>query len=137
MGLLNPPAFSAVVDDPEAIIGGIVGVDRGLAVWGNAAPISHPAETLQDPALRVTFDRVFEALSPDLVLYDLPPILVCDDVLAFQDQLDGLLLVARGGVTTAQDVREVEMLTEGKLPLVAVVMNEAEDGRAERYAEYY
>jgi tyrosine-protein kinase Etk/Wzc len=137
LGIKDPGRFAAILEQAVSPLDGIKRVGHGLAVMANATPLKTPAETMQDPRLIAALDTVFETLSPNLVLYDLPPILVCDDVLAFQDQLDGLLVVARGGLTTAREIREIERLIEDRLPLIGVVLNEAEDGRAERYAGYY
>ena len=73
------------------------------------------------------------ALQPDVVLYDLPPALACDDVIAFLPQLDGVLLVVGGGLTQAEDVRKCERLLAGQTPLLGVILNKAEDPSIEPY----
>lgn len=74
-----------------------------------------------------------ETLNPDVMLYDLPPTLACDDVLAFLPRVDGVLLVAGGGITSAEDVRRCERLFEGQAPLLGVILNKTEDPVSEPY----
>lgn len=104
-----------------------------FAVGTNAKPAAHPAETIQEPATVATLDGLQAAYAPDVVLYDLPPALACDDVLAFLPQVDGVLLVAAGGVTSAEDVRACERLFDGQAPLLGVILNKAEDPAIEPY----
>ena len=72
-------------------------------------------------------------LQPDVMLYDLPPALACDDVIAFLPQVDGVLLVAAGGMTSADEIRECERLFAGQAPLLGVILNKAEDPAIEPY----
>jgi Mrp family chromosome partitioning ATPase len=65
-------------------------------------------------------------LSPHVVLFDLPPVLAQDDVLALKPHLDCILMVAGGGVTTQRDLREAGQRLGEDLPILGVVLNMAE-----------
>lgn len=104
-----------------------------LAAGLNAEPVSDAAELIQEPATRAALDAMRAALRPDVVLYDLPPALSCDDVIAFLPQVDGVLLVAGGGLTKADDVRKCERLFAGQTPLLGVILNMAGDPAIEPY----
>lgn len=67
--------------------------------------------------------RMQAALRPDVVLYDLPPLLEFDDTIAFLPQVDGVLLVADGTKTTDEDLAVCERLLEGESALLGVVLN--------------
>ncbi len=102
-------------------------IGGGLAIGLNGGAESYPAELLQDPTTARVLDRMEAELEPDVVLYDLPPVLSHDDVIAFRDRFDCVLMVVGGGRTRADQVREsVRRLGEDK-PLVGVVLNHAED----------
>ena len=75
-----------------------------------------------------------ELLQPDVVLIDTPPALSSDDVLSLSDEVDAVLLVVDGTVTTPEDVRACERLFEGRLPLLGTVLNRAQDRAMDRYA---
>lgn len=133
LGVRDPGSmrdFLTGVRPPEAHL---LRAEPNLAVGLNAAPAANAAELLQEPAARAALDAMQAALRPDVVLYDLPPALLCDDVIAFLPQVDGVLLVAGGGRTQANDVRKCERLFADQTPLLGVVLNKAEDARIEPY----
>ena len=66
-----------------------------------------------------------KALRPDVVLYDLPPVLECDDLSAFLAQIDGVLLVADGTQTMAGQIAASERLFEGPTRSLGVILNRA------------
>lgn len=108
-------------------------VGANLALGLNAVPAASPAELLQEPAAAAALDRMETELAPDVILYDLPPALVCDDVIAFLPRVDAVMLVAGGGVTTAADIRACERLFGTETPLLGVILNKAEDGKVDPY----
>jgi protein-tyrosine kinase len=105
-----------------------------LALGLNAAPDENAAETLQNPKTHATLNAMRQALTPELVIYDLPPMLVSDDVSAFLPQLDGVLLVSDGTQTTAAQLLECERMLDGQVPLLGVVLNRARASSIPRYS---
>ncbi|WP_166418537.1 CpsD/CapB family tyrosine-protein kinase [Cochlodiniinecator piscidefendens] len=103
-------------------------VGPNLVVGLNAETVDAPAEMLQENMTGDVLDEMLDTLLPDVVLYDLPPALSNDDVLSFLPNIDGVLLVASGSMTTAREIRDVELMLGGKKPLIGVVLNKAEDG---------
>ena len=108
-------------------------VAPNLAVALNATPVFDSAELIQEPPMARTLAAMRATLRPDVVLYDLPPALACDDVIAFLPQVDGVLLVAGGGITSAEQVRECERLFADHAPLLGVILNKSEDPAIEPY----
>ena len=71
--------------------------------------------------------RQMEAeLEPDVVIYDMPPALYHDDVMAFREHYDGVLLVVGGGTTKANEIRELKRRFGEDKPLLGVILNKAE-----------
>ena len=101
-----------------------IGEHLALGVNGRTDPFA--AELLQHPNTTTILTRMQEELGADLILYDLPPALAMDDVLAFRPHIDCVLLVVGGGETRARDVREVQRRLGDDLPILGVVMNKAE-----------
>jgi len=97
----------------------------GLALGLAEAPDRNAAETLHNPDCALAMDEMILALDPDVVLYDLPPILSYDDAAAFLPQVDALLLVADGTQTTADQVRACEDVLGSQTELLGVVLNQA------------
>jgi Mrp family chromosome partitioning ATPase len=110
-----------------------VRVGARLALGLNARAETDAAELLQDPSTADALARIQSALQPDVVIYDMPPVHACDDVLAFSSQIDAVLLVARGGVTRAEDIRRCERLFGEQTPILGVVLNDGEDAPTEPY----
>ena len=106
---------------------------RQLAIGFNASAVPDAAELLQDPQLLQSLEVIAEQLDPDIILYDMPPALVCDDLLAISSQVDAVLLVADGTRTTPAEIRRCEELFGTALPIMGVVLNRSQDLGLGRY----
>ena len=106
---------------------------KTLALGLNGAAVADPATVLQDPDTGHALDAMIVQLQPDAVIYDLPPVLVSDDVIAMIPHIDAVLLVADGTRTTADEIKATERLLEGRVPLMGVVLNKAQDRKLGRY----
>ncbi len=108
-----------------------VGTNLGLGL--NAERVRDAAETMQAPATARALEATLETYTPDIVIYDLPPMLSCDDVLGFVPQLDCVLLVIGGGRTRPAEVSECERLLADQIQLLGVLLNQAEDAATAQY----
>ena len=111
----------------------IVRGQSNLALCLNSVKEPDSSELMQDPKCGATLAYMRAALQPDVLLYDLPPMLATDDVVAFLPEIDGVLLVAGGGMTQGSDIEECERLLGQQTPLIGVILNRAEDVAASRY----
>lgn len=68
------------------------------------------------------------------MLFDLPPALLNDDVIAMRPYVDALLIVAAGGMTKANDIKETERRLGDNIPLLGVVLNKAEQTETGDYS---
>ena len=75
-----------------------------------------------------------DTLRPDVVIYDMPPALSSDDVIAFRAHFDAVLLVVGGGLTTDAEVKDVERRLGEQTPLLGMVLNRAEGTNPAKYA---
>jgi Mrp family chromosome partitioning ATPase len=91
------------------------------------------AEMLHSPEAAEALAAITELLDPEVVLIDLPPVLAGDDVLAVAGQVDAVLLVTDGTRTRPEEIRACERVLEGRLPLLGVVLNRAEEPAAQQY----
>lgn len=106
---------------------------RTLALGLNGAPVDMASETLHDTVTTQALDSMVEQLDPEVVIYDLPPALVSDDVLALQPCIDAVLLVTDGTRTSPEHIRACEALFKGQVPLMGVVLNRAQDRASGRF----
>lgn len=97
-----------------------------LALGLNERSRQGAAELFQDVMTADVLDEMQDLLSPEMVIFDLPAALEHDDVLAFLPKVDGVLLVAGGGISSADDVLKSERLLGEIKPLLGVVLNRAD-----------
>lgn len=106
---------------------------RNIAFALNTVAEPYASELLQDPRTERALRHIEDVLHPDVMLFDLPPALFYDDVIAFQPMFDGVLLVVGGGLTTEREIKEVERRLGPDTPLLGMVLNKAEGTGVERY----
>jgi protein-tyrosine kinase len=107
------------------------GIER-LVVLPGSTPLRDSSEMLSSPNM-VGLAREFKARYPDrIVLYDLPPVLTTDDVIAFLQHIDCCLLVVQEGTTRRGDIERALDLVDG-YHLIGTVLNKS----TQRSASYY
>ena len=132
LGLTDLPEFADFLTGDQPLESVFRRFGRTLALGLNGAPVEMAAEMLHSPETAVALSALVDQLDPEVVIYDMPPALGTDDVLAMAPSLDAVLLVADGTKTTAEDLRACERLFEGRIPLMGVVLNRAQDRAAQR-----
>lgn len=151
---LRQPALARVLGAPEpgAIADWLIGrapPEAALArVRSSALHVSRLAVGLngrQEPFAAELFreDRMSEALRaaeawlrPDVTIFDLPPALAQDDVIAMRPHYDAILIVAGGGQTTPRELKETARRLGPDTPILGVVLNKAEGEEVADYAYY-
>ncbi|KZY50969.1 exopolysaccharide biosynthesis protein [Sulfitobacter faviae] len=129
-----PGAMSALLSGRADLGKGMLRVSDTLALGLNDRAEVNAAEILQDSATAETLLRLRASLQPEIVLYDMPPMLEHDDLSAFLPQLDGVLLISDGSQTMARHLRECERMLEGQVPLLGIVLNRARASSLPKYA---
>ncbi len=109
-----------------------IGAQLALGLNDRVEP--YAAEILHDSATAATLANLQQDYEPDIMLFDLPPVLAQDDVIALRKQFDCVLMVAGGGMTTPRAMREsIRRIGEDK-PIVGIVLNRAEGEGLSEYA---
>ena len=103
-----------------------------LAFALNTTRVGNAAELVQSRRVAATLAATWEH-RPNVVLFDLPPMLTSDDVLAFLPNVDGVLLVVGGGETRAREIEECERLMADHTNFLGVVLNKAEGSATSPY----
>ncbi|HEY6630842.1 MAG TPA: CpsD/CapB family tyrosine-protein kinase [Rhizobiaceae bacterium] len=94
-----------------------------LAIGTNGRPVQSSSELLQQPSARAALLGLRKRLEPHVVIYDLPPMLVCDDVIAFMPNVDCAILVAGAETTTIREVDICEHSLAEQTKVAGVVLN--------------
>jgi Mrp family chromosome partitioning ATPase len=108
-------------------------VGANLAIGLNTAHVWNAAELVQSSRVAATLAASLELYRPNVMLFDTPPMLTSDDVLAFLPNVDGVLLVVGGGETKAREIEECERLMAEHTNFLGVVLNKAEDSGVPSY----
>jgi protein-tyrosine kinase len=118
----------------ESIVYAPSDIER-LAIIPNFTPLLNASETLTSPRMSELM-QALEAETPRRILiFDMPPVLAADDVLAFAPQIDGLLLVVAEGTTDRNQLtRAKEVLAE--MNLLGVVLNRSAERNDAAYYSY-
>jgi capsular exopolysaccharide synthesis family protein len=110
---------------------------KGVSLVPSGPPPEKPGEMLGSPAMRLA---MAEARSrADVVIVDSAPILTTSDAAHLVPDVDAVLVVARGGRTTADvATRTAELLSGLRAPVAGVTLNAASDmALPRRYYGYY
>lgn len=96
---------------------------HNLGILAAAGPRRHPAELFQSPRAAEVLDGLEATYDPVVTLFDLPPMMAGDDVMAFAGHLDGMILVAAAGATTIAQIDSCERELATRTNVVGVVLN--------------
>ena len=105
-------------------------IDR-LVVLPNVRTVTHSSELISSPKMH----EIAAKLASDparIVVYDMPPLLAADDMLAFEPIVDSILLVVAEGTTRRTDTMKAFELLESS-NVIGTVLNRSD----ERTAAYY
>jgi protein-tyrosine kinase len=107
------------------------GVDRLVVLPGHAS-VTHSSEMLSSPRMISLIEEMKTRYPSRIVLLDMPPVLVNDDVLAFSPHVDAVLVVAADGQTDKDELRRATALLD-KMNLLGITLNKS----AARSSGYY
>lgn len=97
------------------------GVER-LSLLPGRKRMLNSSEKLASPKVKALTDELKNRYKSRIVIYDLPPLLVSDDVMVFLPYVDCSLLVIESGKNTQEEIDASMKLAEVK-PLLGTVLN--------------
>ena len=110
-----------------------VRVGDNVALSINFGPEKNTSQLLMRDSTARLIDEIEQEFQPDIVIFDLPPLLVSDDTTAFLKNSDCALLIAAAEKTTVSQVDSCEREIAEHTNVLGVVLNktrfvEEEDG---------
>jgi capsular exopolysaccharide synthesis family protein len=100
-----------------------VGIDR-LAILPGKGQSVGSSELLSGPRMKTLMNEINSRNQSRIIIFDLPPILATDDVIATTDYYDAVLLVIEEGKTQPDEVKKSLKLLSGK-NLLGTVLNKS------------
>jgi Mrp family chromosome partitioning ATPase len=124
------------------VLNGTVSLEQALVSPGlprlglllNSAPTEGSSERLASPSVSKIVRRL-RAGPQRIVVFDMPPLLAGDDVLAFAPHVDALLVVVAEGVTTRETLLAAKELVKG-FNVVGTVLNRSVESATNHYYSY-
>ena len=100
-------------------------MDR-IAIIPNRGPVENSSDLLASPRMKELMKWLSEQGGRPLVIFDMPPVLACDDVLAFSPLVDALLMVVSEEMTQRDSLsRALEMVADCNL--LGIVLNRSRE----------
>jgi len=109
------------------------GIDR-LGLLLNERPFTNSSELLTSPQMAALVDQLRQG-EGRIVVFDLPPLLATDDMLAFSPFVDAILLVLCQGKTKQADLVAAKELLQD-VNIVGTVLNRSSENVAPYYYYY-
>ena len=123
LGITVPQSVASVLQGTRTVAENFLCYGETLAIGTNAAAVRSPAELLLNSETARGVAALKAAFLPDVMIYDLPPMLVSDDVMAFVPHLDAVLLVAAAEQTRLDEVDKCEQELAEATQVLGVVLN--------------
>ena len=123
IGLKAPQSMAGVLQGTRSVAESFVRYGDNLAIGTNAQSVRDLAELLMNGRTAEGIAAIKRAFLPDVIVYDLPPMLQSDDVMAFLPQLDCVLLVAGAEKSRLDEVDKCEKDLAEQTNVLGVVLN--------------
>ena len=129
--------FSQFVRGSDTFADSGVRIRPNLALGMARNFVENSAELLQNPQLGARLDAVEAQYDPTVMLFDMPPFQVSDDMMAFADKVDCVLIMAAAERTKIAELDACEREISNVTNVLGVVLNKCRYEAPESKYEYY
>lgn len=123
LGVKDKRSFAKVLDGSAAAGDQLLRYGDNVAIGLNSAPANNPAELLQAPPVAPALTRLEAEFAPTIMLFDMPPMMTADDMLAFAPHVDCVLLMAAAEQTSINDIDNCEKELAAHTNVLGVALN--------------
>ena len=123
LGHTGEESFSAVLAGQVPFEKQAVRFSEMAAVSMNYRPERNPSELLLSDRTAAVLAQIEKSYQPDIMIFDMPPMLVTDDALAFLKNVDCAMIVAGAESTTINQIDTCEKEIAGHTNVLGVVLN--------------
>ncbi|MCB2095414.1 MAG: CpsD/CapB family tyrosine-protein kinase [Rhodobacteraceae bacterium] len=116
-------SFHEVLEGKARFEDQAVRIGDNLIVATNNSASRHPSELLQSVATREALDRIEAAWQPDIMIFDMSPMLASDDNVGFLGNVDCALLIAAAESTTLPNIDVCEKELAGLTNVLGIALN--------------
>ena len=115
----------------DALVSPDLGGPRFLVLPGQRAP-HHQSEVLVSKELKGLISRLKSQSPSTIVIFDMPPMLATDAVMAVLPQADAILVVVAVGASTMAEIDECEQQLESA-NLLGIILNKSNEAHHSFY----
>lgn len=123
LGQPREHSFANVLAGEALLADNAIRFSNNLAFTTNRSSVHSPSELLQGDSVPSVLDRIQAEYDPSVWIFDLPPMLVSDDALAFADRVDCVLLLAGAESTTVKQLDKCERDLATRTNVLGVILN--------------
>ena len=123
LGVTEAQSMASVLQGTRPLSENFVRYGENLAIGTNATAVRSSSELLLSPTTAQGVATIRQGFQADVVIYDLPPMLASDDVMAFLPHLDCVLLIAAAERSRLDEVDKCEQDLAEQTNLLGVVLN--------------
>ena len=129
--------FAQVIQQRAEFVDEAVRLRSNLALGAVQKSMPNSAEILQNPQLAETLDSIEAEFDPTVMMFDMPPFQVSDDMMAFGDKVDCVMIVAAAEQTRIEELDICERELANVTNILGVVLNKCRYDTADTSFNYY
>jgi protein-tyrosine kinase len=129
--------FSRVLEGRAPFEDHAVRVNDNLIFATNVNAVAGSAELLQSPGTAAVLDDMTARYAPDMILFDMPPMLTGDDTMAFLSRVDCVLLLAAAEETSIKQIDKCERDIASQTNVMGVILNKCRYMDRDNAYDYY
>ncbi|MCU7862092.1 MAG: hypothetical protein KZQ86_20215 [Candidatus Thiodiazotropha sp. (ex Lucinoma kastoroae)] len=103
-------------------------MERLVILPGNK-PFANSSEMLSSPKMVQLVEELKNRYPNRIVIFDMPPLLSCDDMIAFSPYIDAVILVVEEGGTLKDELKRAFELLD-RANIIGTVLNKSSDNNA-------
>jgi protein-tyrosine kinase len=138
LGLESDSGILSVLDERKtlgsSLIEASIGPSKLLVLPGEVAAVTS-SEWMASQTMGTMLQTIKRDFRSRIVIFDLPPMLVGDDVISILPRMDAVLLVAAVGITSVADIKECQKHLR-QSNVIRIVVNKVTDSVDDYYGYY-
>ena len=122
-GLEPEASVSDFLEDKVSFEDHALRLDSNTIVCAQSRPVRDPAQLVTKARTAEALDDIQAEYMPDIMLFDMPPVLVSDEARAFLKLMDAAIIVAAAERTSISEVDDCEREVAGYTSVAGIVLN--------------
>lgn len=123
LGAQGEVSFAEVLQGSAALADAALRHGGNLAIAPVTRIVRNPAELLHASSVPAALERIEADYAPDLMIFDMPPLLVSDDAMVIAGQMDAVLLIAAADATSIRQVDICERELAAQTNVMGTILN--------------